>query len=458
MRPADNKEMITPRVLAYQILLQIEQKPSHTDRMIRTVLDRHSGLEERDRALLTELVYGVVRWKLRLDFQIDQLSRIKPEKITPEVRVLLRLALYQIFFLDRVPNHAAVNEAVNLAKTSQPEHVVKFINGMLREATRRSDNWELAMAGDDPAKYISVATAHPEWLVRKVAGQIGLEEALLFFEANNHVAPAVFRVNTLKVTRAHVIESLKEEGLDALPSPYLLHAIRITSPRRDVAQTEAFRAGWIQAQDEASQIVTHLLAPVPGERVLDLCSGFGIKSTHLAIFMENEGEVLSVDNSAWKLEELKRSAERQGIGIIQTLVEDILQLESSKTGLFDKVLLDAPCTGFGAIRRNPDIRWNRHIKDPYRMSQLQKELLARAVFFLKPGGSIVYATCTVLSEEDEEVVQHFSGSYPNFQLQNAADYLPQTCFEMISGPYFRSWPHKHDVDGFFAARLKKEEL
>ncbi len=450
--------MITPRVLAYQILLQIEQKPAHTDRMIRTVLDRHSGFEERDRALLTELVYGVVRWRLRLDSQVDQLSRIKPEKIAPEVRVLLRLALYQIFFLDRVPNHAAVNEAVNLAKTSQPEHVVRFINGILREATRRSGNWDLPLPEDDPAKYIAIATSHPEWLVKKVGGQIGIEEALLFFETNNHVAPAVFRVNTLKVTRARVIESLKEEGLDAAPSPCLLHAVRLTSPRRDVMRTEAYREGWIQAQDEASQLVTHLLAPTPGERVLDLCSGFGVKSTHLGIFMENQGEVLSVDNSAWKLEELKKNAERQSIGIIQTIAEDILQLQPSKTGLFDKILLDAPCTGFGAIRRNPDIRWNRHIKDPYRMSQLQKELLAHAAAFLKPGGSMVYATCTILADEDEEVARQFSGAHPDFQLQNAADYLTQTCHAMISGPYFRSWPHRHDVDGFFAARWKREEL
>lgn len=451
-------KMVTPRVLAYQILLHIEQKASHTDLLIRTALGRHSGMDERDRALLTELVYGVVRWRLRLDWHIDQLSRIKPEKIAPPVRIMLRLALYQMLFLDRVPNHAAVNETVKIAGASQPEHIVRFINAILREAGRRGDDWNLPSAEKEPASHISIMTSHPAWLVLKMAEQIGIEEARLFCDANNQVAPTVFRVNTLKASRSHVIESLQKEGLDAVPSPHLLHAVRLSSPRRDVTQTEAFREGWIQAQDEASQLVTHLLAPAPGERVLDLCSGFGVKSTHLGIFMENEGEVLSVDNSAWKLEELAKNAERQGVGIIRTLTEDIMKLDPAKTGLFDKILLDAPCTGFGAIRRNPDIKWNRHIKDPYRMSQLQKELLDHCAAFLKSGGSLVYATCSVLCDENEMVARHFSEFHPDFHLEAAADHIPPACSAMASGSYLRSWPHKHDVDGFFAARWKKEDL
>ncbi|MFZ2445420.1 MAG: 16S rRNA (cytosine(967)-C(5))-methyltransferase RsmB [Syntrophobacteraceae bacterium] len=447
--------MITSRILAYQILLHLEQKASHTDRLIRTVLERHSAMDERDRALLTELVYGVVRWRGRLDWHIDQLSKTKPEKIDAPVRVLLRLALYQMLFLDRVPNHAAVNETVNIAKTSLPVHVIRFINALLREAGRRGADWNWPSGGKDPAARISVMTSHPAWFVRKLAEQIGTDDARLVCEANNVIAPAVFRVNTLKATRAHVIESLKHAGLDPAPSPHLLHAVRVPTPRRDITLTEAFREGWIQGQDEASQLVTHVLAPAPGERILDLCSGFGVKSTHVAIFMENEGEVLSVDKSAWKLEELKGNAERQGIAIIRTLDEDIPRLDPANTGLFDKVLLDAPCTGFGAIRRNPDIKWNRHIKDPYRMSQLQKELLAHAAAFLKPGGALVYATCTVLADENEMVAHHFSETHPDFNLEIAGHHLPEACAEMAAGPYLRSWPHKHDVDGFFAARWRK---
>ncbi len=448
--------MVTARILAYQILLQLEQKASHTDRLIRAALDRHSGLEERDRALFTELVYGTVRWRGRLDWHIDRLSKTKPEKIAAPVRVLLRLALYQILFLDRVPAHAAVNETVNLAKTSQPVHVVRFINGLLREAARRGEDWDWPDRAKDPEAFISVTTSHPAWLVQKLVGQIGFDETALFCESSNRVAPAAFRVNTLKATRALAVESLAEDGVEAVSSPHLLHALRVPAPRRDMTRTRAFIEGWIQAQDEASQLVAHLMAPARGDRVLDLCCGFGVKSAHLAIFMENEGEVVSVDRSAWKLEDLEKSAQRQGIGIIRSLDADLLQLDPGKTGLFDRVLIDAPCTGFGAIRRNPDIKWNRHIKDPYRMSQLQAELLDRAALFVKSGGTLVYATCTVLADENETVARTFSEAHSEFGLDKASDYLPESCADMVSGPYLRSWPHRHDVDGFFGARWRKE--
>ena len=251
------------------------------------------------------------------------------------------------------------------------------------------------------------------------------------------------------------MESLQAEEIDAAPSPRLDHALRVFSPRRDMTRTSAYRQGWIQAQDEASQIVSLLLAPVPGERVLDLCSGFGVKATHIAALMKNDGEVLSVDKSAWKLEELQRNAERQGVTIIRTLTEDIPALQPESIGLFDRVLVDAPCSGLGTIRRKPDIKWRGHVKDPYRLSLLQKELLSHAARFLKAGGVIVYATCTVFTDENESVAQHLTESHPELAIEPAAENLPGACREMVSGPFFRSWPQKHDVDGFFSARWRK---
>jgi len=474
--------MVSSRTLAYQILLHIEQKASQPDRLIRTTLERHSRLDERDRALLTELVYGVVRWQGRLDWHIDELSSIKPGRIAPAVRVLLRLALYQILFLDRVPNHAAVNDAVEIAKTSQPPHVIRFINAILREAARRGETVGSAsrsveilpsasggvdlmpFAGGsgwnwpDPrmhrAEYMAVMTSHPVWLVRKLIDEIGLEEAGLLCESNNRIAQAVFRVNVLKASCEEAMESLRSEGIEAVPSPWLDGALRARTPRRDMTATTAFREGWLQAQDEASQIVSLLLAPRPGERVLDLCCGLGVKSTQIAMMMKNRGEVLSVDKSAWKLEEAQKNARRQGMTIIRPLVEDVLMLRPKSIGLFDRVLLDAPCTGLGTIRRKPDIKWRRNIKDPYRLSLLQKELLAHAARFLKPDGVLVYATCTVLKEECEAVALHLGESLPGLTLESAAENLPYRCREMVSGFYYRSWPHKHDVDGFFSASYK----
>ncbi|MGD0401393.1 MAG: 16S rRNA (cytosine(967)-C(5))-methyltransferase RsmB [Syntrophobacteraceae bacterium] len=463
--------MVTSRTLAYQILLHIEQKASHPDRLIRTALERHSRLDERDRALLTELVYGVVRWQGRLDWHIDELSRTRPDKIAPDVRVLLRLALYQILFLDRIPDHAAVNDTVDIAKSSQPLYVIKFINAILREAARRSETppeaeglgqigrggspWNWPDPLKDPAAHMAVMTSHPVWLVRRLIDEIGIEEAGLFCESNNRIAPAVFRVNTLKVSREEAIESLKAEGIEAAPSPWLEQALRVKAPRRDMTGTSAFRQGWLQAQDEASQMVSFMLTPMPEERVLDLCSGLGVKSAHIAMMMKNEGEVLCVDKSAWKIEEARKNASRQGITIIRTIAEDVLMLGPQSTGLFDRVLLDAPCTGLGTMRRKPDIKWRRHIKDPYRLSRLQKELLPHAAQFLKPGGVLVYATCSVFRDENEAVAQHLSESHPELAIESAAQNLPYACREMVSGPYCRCWPHKHDVDGFFSARWRK---
>ena len=409
--------MVT-RVLAYQILLHLEQKAAHPDRLIRTTLERHSNLDARDRALLTELVYGVVRWQGRLDWHIDELSRTKPTRIDPAVRVLLRLALYQVLLLDRIPDHAAVNDSVEIAKTSQPPHVIRFINAILREAARRGRvagppaGWNWPDPRKDPAVYLAVMTSHPIWLVRKLIDEMGLEEAGLFCESNNRVAPAVFRVNTLKASPEEAVQSLKLQQIDSAPSPMLEGALRVKSPRRDMTLTAAFLEGWLQAQDESSQIISLLLDPRPGERVLDLCSGLGVKSAHIAILMKNEGEVLSVDRSAWKLEEAQKNAKRQGLTIISTISEDVLALRPESVGLFDRVLLDAPCTGLGTLRRKPDIKWRTHVKDSYRLSQIQKEMIAHAAQFVKPGGVMVYATCTVFRDENESVAEHLSQSNP----------------------------------------------
>ena len=447
--------MVTSRTLAYQVLLHLEHKASYPDRLIRAALERHSRLDERDRALLTELVYGTVRWRGRLDWHLDRLSRTRPEKIDPAVRVLIRLALYQILFLDRIPNHAAVNDSVEIAKNSHPPHVIKFINAILLEAVRRGGAWDFPDPATDQAGHTAVMTSHPAWLVLKLFDQIGLEETKLFCESNNRVAPAVFRINTLKTALSGVVESLAAEGIDAAPSPWIDGSLRVINPRRDMIGTEAYREGWIQAQDEASQLVSLLLAPMQGERILDLCSGFGVKATHIAALMKNDGEVLSVDKSAWKLEELQKNATRQGVGIIRTLAREIQSLRPESIGLFDRVLVDAPCSGLGTIRRKPDIKWSGHLKDPYRLSLIQKELLTGAARFLKPGGVLVYATCTVLTDENEMVASHISESHPELRIEPAAENLPETCSEMVSGPYFRSWPHKHDVDGFFSARWRK---
>lgn len=447
--------MISSRTLAYQILLHVNQKASHPDRLIHATLQRHQLLEERDKALLTELVYGTIRWQGRLDWHVDQLSRIKPDRISTPIRVLLRLALYQILFLDRIPPHAAVNEAVKLAKATQPAFLAGFVNGILREAIRREGRWDWPLPTESPAEFLAVTTSHPVWFCRRCIGEMGFEEAQQFCEANNGVAPLVLRVNTLKTTTSVLQEELAATGIQAMSSPYLSDSLRVSGARKDLSRLPSFESGWFQVQDEASQLMGHLLSPASGERLLDLCAGFGAKTTHLGMLMGNVGEILAVDEAAWKLEELKVNAERQGVHIVNALPGDALGLSPDKVGTFDRVLLDAPCSGFGTLRRNPDIRWRRHLKDPYRFSRLQESLLDRATELVTSGGTLVYATCTVFREENEAVVQRFLEKHPDYHLEDPRDFLPPSCLSLCDGWFFRSWTHRHGVDGFFGARFRR---
>jgi len=447
--------LITARTLAYQILLHISQNVSHPDRLIRSMLERHSHLAERDRALVTELVYGVVRWQGRLDWHIDQLINIKPGRISPTIRTLLRLALYQILFLDRVPDHAAVNETVRIAKATHPAYLAGFVNGVLREAIRRGDGWDWPAEQSDPEQYLAATTAHPAWLVALWLRELGFAETRELCLANNRVAPMTLRVNTLKTDASRVLARLLEKGFRAERSPYIDEAIRVFAPRQDVTQCEIYEQGWIQIQDEASQLVSHLVAPQAGEKVLDLCSGFGGKAIHLGMWMGNVGAVTAVDEAAWKLERLQDNAKRQGVAIIHTMVGSVLELHPDQYGEFDRVFIDVPCTGLGTLRRNPDIKWRRHPKDPHRLARVQAELLSHAAGFVKTGGALVYATCTLLREENERVAERFSATHPHFVLQPAAGFLPETCGSMADGHYFKSWPHRHGIDGFFAARWQR---
>ncbi len=447
--------MITPRGLAFSILQHLAQGSGYPDRLLRGTLRRHSGLDPRDRALVTELVYGVLRWQGRLDWHIDQLSRLRPEKIAPPIRILLRMALYQLFFLDRIPPHAAVNEAVSLCKATQPAHLVRFVNGILREAVRRGTEWNWPSEEGPPDERIAVLQSHPVWFVRRCIQEFGAPETEALCEANNRPAPMVLRVNPLLSSVEAVWEALKEEGIEADPSSCLPGAVRLRLPKHDISTTRPYREGWIQIQDEASQLIAHLLSPKPGERVLDLCAGFGGKSTHLAILMGNRGEIVAVDRSAWKLEDLEDNARRQGITIIRTLPRDVLELRSETLGLFDRVLVDAPCSGFGVLRRNPDIKWRRHPKDPYRFSRLQEDLIRKAAELVRPGGVLVYATCTLFGEENEAVALAFLGEHPDWIQEAAGPNLPGGEQLWTAGPFLRTWPHRHDLDGFFGARFRK---
>jgi 16S rRNA (cytosine967-C5)-methyltransferase len=298
-------------------------------------------------------------------------------------------------------------------------------------------------------------TSHPPWFVRRFLPELGFDEMLQLCDANNTVAPLTLRVNTVKVEPEQAIDWLKEHGYEVERSPYLDDALRLHGIRSDLSRLPIYEDGWVQVQDEASQIIGRLLSPREGERVLDLCAGFGGKTTHIGALMRNMGEIVAVDASAWKLEELKRNGARQGVRLVSTVSGDLMDLSLQKLGKFDRVLLDAPCTGSGTLRRNPDIKWRRHPKDPYRFSQIQRQYLEKAAELVREGGVLVYATCSLFGEENEAVADHFTGLHPDWMREHAVSCLPETCQTMTQGDYYRSWPHRHGIDGFFGARWKK---
>ncbi|RLB01499.1 MAG: 16S rRNA (cytosine(967)-C(5))-methyltransferase RsmB, partial [Deltaproteobacteria bacterium] len=366
--------MLSPRAIAHKILLHIEQESGYPDRLLQSYLDRYDNLDPRDKGLITELVFGVLRWQGRLDSIISRFSSVKLKKINPVVRIILRTAIYQILFLDKIPARAAVNEAVKLARESQPDYVVRFVNAVLRKV---SDNIESLKKVDETnltASGIAEIYSHPKWIVDAWVKELGTEETAELCRANNKTPPTSIRVNTLLTTSENLAEELRRAGIEVQPCKYAPDALEVKKGHFKLQRLEAYEKGLFQIQDEASQLVAHILTPRPEERILDACAGFGGKTSIFAQLMENSGEIMAVDLSPWKVAALEENLERLKIGIVGTLQTDVRKLNEMNIKPFDRIFLDAPCSGLGVLRRKPDIKWKRRPGDVYRLSLLQRDL------------------------------------------------------------------------------------
>ena len=447
--------MTTPRAMAMHILMQVARRAAFPDLLLDVYFKKNPALEARDRAFATELVYGVLRWQGRLDWIINRYARVVPKRMALPVRVLLRLAAYQLLFLDRVPPAAAVHEAVELAKMSQPQHVVRFVNGVLRAIGRERETLKTATAEGTPAEQLAVRHSYPVWLVERWLRELGSEETEALCHAGNQVAPTTIRTNTLKTTPKALATALRESGFSVEPGRLAPEALHLRAVRTDLSSLPEYARGEFQVQDEASQLVARLLDPQPGERVLDGCAGMGVKTTHLAQLMGNRGEIVAVDSQGWKLTRLAENARRLQVSCLQTVEGDLLT-QDRLAGGFDRVLVDAPCTGLGVLRRNPDIKWKVGPKDCRRLHLLQTELLVRAAELVRPGGVLVYATCTLTPEENEGTVKAFLTEHGDFSLEDGKVILPTSSGDVVEEQgSLKTWPHRHGVDGFFAARLRR---
>jgi 16S rRNA (cytosine967-C5)-methyltransferase len=446
------------RTLALGVLNRLETGRLTLDRVMESALCQQPVLSRKDRALAQSLVFGTLRWQGRIDWILSRFSRTRLTKIDPPVLNLLRLALFQIVFLTRIPDSAAVNTAVEMAKTAHPHWVVRFVNGVLRNAAREHRSLVLPDMDADPVAAICVEKSFPVWLVQRWLDRMGEKETADLCDALNRIPPITLRVNTLRTDGKALSESLKGQVETVAPARYSPDGLSITRPRIPIPEMTAFRQGGFQVQDEAAQLVAGLVAPRPGQRVLDACAGLGGKTGHLAQQMENRGDLVAADISDERLALLGKEMARLGTDCVTAVHRDLEKpWEDQDPALFHRVLLDAPCTGLGVLRRNPDGKWRRTEEDIRRCGRRQVRLLASVAGLVRPGGTLVYTVCSTEPEENRGVVDRFCNTHPDFSVDPKPSGLPRAAAPLVdANGFFTSAPHVHGMDGFFAAVLRRK--
>jgi 16S rRNA (cytosine967-C5)-methyltransferase len=442
-----------PRRAAFDILLRIEKEKSFADILIDNELSKEI-IKGADRGLLTELVYGVLRRQGTLDHIIGQFSKQRPEKLELFVLLLLRLGIYQSFFLDRVPVSAAVNETVNIAKELAPR-ASGFINAILRSADRGRDGITYPDRTANPVEYLAARYSHPAWLAAQWCEQLGVDAAEQLAAAMSEPPPFTVRTNTLRITREALLERLSGEGVTCSQTEWSPDGIRLNQSGA-INKLPSFRDGLFTVQDESSQLAPLFLGPQKGERVLDACAAPGGKSTQMAQLMGDEGEIYACDVNHNKLRMIRETCDRLGIKTVRTFTMDAsIPSNAIKDVTFHRILVDAPCSGLGVIRRNPEGKWWKSPADLPQQAANQFAILENLSKYLEPGGTLLYSTCSTSRQENEEVVDRFLVRHPEFALEDLRPLFPSFAPLFTERGFFRSWPHRDGMDGFFAARLKK---
>jgi 16S rRNA (cytosine967-C5)-methyltransferase len=388
---------------------------------------------------------------------IRHFSKIPINKIELEALNILRLGLYQVFFLSRTPASAAVNESVELAKGIRGKKGAGFVNAVLRSTLRQKDEIRYPDIKEDPALQISIVQSHPLWLVQRWVREMGVEETIKICTFNNQISSLTLRTNTLKINREDLIEKLNEKELKPFPTNFSEEGIGLQDPP-PTSELPFIKEGLYIIQDEASQLIIAILDPKPGERILDACAAPGGKTTHIAQRMGNQGEIFALDLNQEKLALIEEISQRLGIKIIKTIRGNAAQSLPISQGLrFDRILADVPCSGFGTLRKNPDLKWRRGEEDIKRLSELQFSILRNLSGYVKEKGVLVYSTCTVFHEENEDMVEKFLKGHPEFQLDKMDKILSPQYYSFTQNGYFKTFPPKDKMDGFFVARMIKSK-
>jgi len=450
--------MRNSRELALQILFRIESGKAYIGVLLDTELGK-SSLDSRDKALTTELVYGIVRWRKTLDWYLDQVCKKPMRKTHPWLRHILRLGGYQLLFLDKIPPSAAVNESVKLAgkyssKSKIPARSAKgFVNAALRQLQRSRNKLQSPDTLFDPVARLAITYSFPEWLIKRWVSRFGESGAENACHINNQPSPLIIRVNTLKTSLSELQHTLSSSVKSVTALPAAIPGF-VLSGHPPISELPGYQNGYFTVQNAASILIALTLDPQPGEKILDACAGSGTKTTHIGELMKNRGEITAVDIHAGKLQRLRGNCQRLGITIVQTYHGDMTT--SLDFQGFDRILVDAPCSGLGVLRKHPEAKWTKQESQILELQQLQVGLLLHAAKLLRPGGILVYSTCTTEPEENEEVIKKFLQDMKSFQIETLNPYLPDTLQQYVTQEGFlRIDPPQQYFDGFFCARLSR---
>jgi 16S rRNA (cytosine967-C5)-methyltransferase len=443
--------MSNSRQLAFNALKQIYARGAYTDIALDRTL-RDPEIKSADRGLTTELVYGIVRRQRSLDTLIDQLAKKSAKQQPLELRIILQIGLYQLRYLSQIPDSAAVNTAVELAKKNGLKRLAGVVNGILRQylrlAPREDDPLKLP---ENPVQSLGILHSFPDWIIASWLAQFGREETEKLCQWFNQTPAIDLRINPLKITREEMRSRLEDAGIVTTILPLLPQALRLQGKSGNISQLPGFTEGLWSVQESSAQLVTYLLDPQPGETIIDACAAPGGKTTHIAELMGDRGTIFACDRLASRLRKVQQNSQRLQLNSIAIREGDSCNIPEF-VGSCDRVLVDAPCSGLGTLHRHPDIRWRQNPEKMAQLVTLQQNLLASAATWLKPEGILVYATCTLNPQENEEIIESFLQSHPQWHIEKPAIAFP---FSALISP--RGWlkilPTQQEMDGFFMVKL-----
>ena len=428
------------RELALKVLYKIDKEEAYSNiELNEQIKQNRKNLTEKDIGLISEIVYGVTTWRLTLDEIIKKYSKIKIKKISPWILNILRMGIYQIIFLDKIPKSAAVNESVNLAKRYGHASSSNFVNAILRKIEK--NDYEEFFKIEDDIERITKTTSMPKWIVEELMKNYTPKEVEEICNNSNIKSKITIRVNTLKTNKQELIKKLREKNIECKEPQEKLDDFLILEKVKNIEKVEEFKQGYFTIQDISAGQTAKILNPQPGELVLDACSAPGGKTTYIAELMKNKGKIEAWDIHEHRTKLVEQNAQRLGINIIETKVKDASLYDESLKEKFDKILLDVPCLGIGVIKRKPDIKWQRKPEDIEKITEIQKKILNNCSKYLKNNGTIVYSTCSILKDENEEVVNEF--------LKENSEYY-------IKPEETRNILPNQEEDGFFICKIYKK--